>query len=81
MATKSRLWTDTPTHPGEVIADELAARELTPARLAKEAGLDLEELESVMRGESRVEAVMAWALEGRVRGAFGTVLDGSSVGL
>lgn len=63
MATKTRLWSDSPAYPGELLNDELAARDLTIATSARTMDIAADELAAVCRGERAVTAPLAWALE------------------
>jgi addiction module HigA family antidote len=68
MTTKARLWPDTPTHPGEILADELSAREISTAELAELSGADIELITEVLSGTAPVTAELAWSLESAFEG-------------
>ena len=68
MATKSRIWPTTPTHPGEVLADELTARAMSPSDLAGAAHVDHLLIEELLRGSRSINADLAWALERSLEG-------------
>lgn len=68
MATKTRLWPDTPTHPGEILADELEARSLTLVSLAQQVQRPVNEIESILAGRAPVTADLAWDLEAALDG-------------
>lgn len=68
MATKSRVWPDSPTHPGELLADELTARDLTSADLATLAGAEAKTVEDVLNGRAPVNVDLAWGLECALEG-------------
>lgn len=63
MAPNARIWPDTPTHPGEMLTDELDVREATIAELAALSGIDTASLEAVLSGTAPITAEIAWALE------------------
>ena len=68
MATRSRVWPDSPTHPGALLADELTARDLTPADLATLARAETNTVEDVLKGRAPVNADFAWGLERALEG-------------
>lgn len=52
-----------PTHPGELIRDELEARELSQAKLASQIGVSPSLLNEVINGKRAVNTEMALLLE------------------
>jgi len=52
-----------PTHPGELIKDELEARSLTQAKLAESIGVKPSLLNEIIKGKRGVNAEMALLLE------------------
>ena len=63
MATKTRVWPDAPSHPGETLSDELRARELSPRSVAASADVAVEQIEAVLSGTEPITAEIAWGLE------------------
>lgn len=63
MATKARLWPDTPTHPGEILSDELEARQISTAAACGVLEVSLEELQQLLQGKTALSARVAWNLE------------------
>lgn len=52
-----------PTHPGELIKDELGARNLTQTKLAESIGVSLSLLNEIIKGKRGVNTEMALLLE------------------
>lgn len=52
-----------PTHPGELIKDELESRELTQARLAESIGVSPSLLNEIIKGKRSVNTEMALLIE------------------
>lgn len=52
-----------PTHPGELIRDELEARHMTQARLAQQIGVSPSMLNEVVNGKRGVNTELALLLE------------------
>ena len=52
-----------PTHPGELIKDELEARQLTQAKLAEQIGVKPSLLNEIIKGKRGVNTEMALLLE------------------
>ena len=52
-----------PTHPGEMIADELEARELTQKQLSEGLGVSATFISELIRGKKSVSVAMALKLE------------------
>lgn len=52
-----------PTHPGELIKDELGARNLTQTKLAESIGVSLSLLNEIIKGKRGVNTKMALLLE------------------
>ena len=52
-----------PTHPGELIADELEARHMSQARLAAQIGVSPSLLNELIHGKRQVNTEMALLLE------------------
>lgn len=52
-----------PTHPGQLIKDELKARKITQAKLAGQIGVQTSMLSEIIRGKRSVNTEMALMLE------------------
>ena len=52
-----------PTHPGELIKDELEARNLTQARLASNIGVSPSLINEIIKGKRAVSTEMALLIE------------------
>lgn len=52
-----------PTHPGELIKDELESRQLTQAKLAESIGVNPSLLNEIIKGKRGVNTEMALLLE------------------
>lgn len=52
-----------PTHPGELIKDELEARKLTQAKLAESIGVSPSLLNEIIKGKRSVNTEMALLIE------------------
>lgn len=52
-----------PTHPGELIKDELDANDLTQAKLAKSIGVSASLLNEIVKGKRGVNTEMALLIE------------------
>ena len=63
MATKTRVWPDTPSHPGETLEEELRAREVSVTSVANSAAVSVEQIEAVLEGAGPITAEIAWGLE------------------
>jgi len=63
MATKTRVWPDTPSHPGETLADGLRARQRSAAAVANSARVTAEQIDAVLSGTAPITAEIAWGLE------------------
>ena len=61
MATE-RAWPDAAIPPGEVLADELAARGLTQAQFARHLGRPLQAVNEIIRGKKRITGETALQL-------------------
>ncbi len=55
-----------PTHPGELIKDELEARDLTQAKLAEKIGVKPSLLNEIIKGKRAVNTEMALLLEAAI---------------
>lgn len=55
-----------PTHPGELIMDELEARNLTQAKLAENIGVSPSLLNEIIKGKRAVNTEMALMLEAAI---------------
>ena len=55
-----------PTHPGELIKDELEARAMTQARLAEQLGVSPSLINEIIRGKRGVNTEMALMLEAAI---------------
>ncbi len=63
MATKTQLHSDLPIPPGETLAEELAARGLSQAALARRMGRPLQTVNMIVTGKKRITAETALDLE------------------
>lgn len=63
MRTKKELAPAIATHPGEIIKDELEAREMSQAELASLIGMEKTQLNEVIKGKRNITADMAILLE------------------
>lgn len=52
-----------PTHPGEMLADELEARQMSQKQLAAQTGVSATFISELLRGKKSVSVVMALKLE------------------
>lgn len=52
-----------PTHPGEMLTDELEARQMSQKQLATQAGVSATFISELIRGKKRVSVGMALKLE------------------
>ncbi len=68
MATKPRVWPDNPTHPGELLHDELLARDISVVDVAASLGTLADRLERVLALQGPITAELAWELERVVTG-------------
>ena len=64
----SRIVSDLPIHPGDVLLEELDARRMSAAKLAQALGLPTTQVQAVLAGQSEISDVMAAGLE-RVLGS------------
>ena len=55
-----------PTHPGELIMDELEARNMTQAKLAENIGVSPSLLNEIIKGKRAVNTEMALMLEAAI---------------
>src|SRR2546428_13459271 len=62
MTTK-RVWSDQPTLPGDLLAEELAARKMTQGALAKAMGRPLQAINEIVLGKKQITAETALQLE------------------
>ncbi len=63
MATKSRIWSDSPAHPGGLLLEELVARDLSVRAAAAAMQMSQEDLMAVCEGRQPLSAGLAWSLE------------------
>lgn len=61
MATE-RVWPDLDIPPGEILAEELAARGLTQSQLARQLGRPLQAVNEIIRGKKRITGETALQL-------------------
>lgn len=52
-----------PTHPGEILADELEARDIKQQELAREIGMQKSQLNEIIKGKRNINAEIAVLLE------------------
>lgn len=63
MATKTPAQPDVAIHPGEILADELAARRMTQGALARLMGRPLQAVNEIINGKKAITAETALQLE------------------
>ena len=63
MATKAQVVSDLPIHPGETLAEELAARGLSQTDLARRMGRPLQTVNAICTGKKAITADTALDLE------------------
>ncbi len=63
MATKTSLRSDVAVHPGEILAEELDAREMTQATLAHRMGRPVQVISEIVNGKKAITAQTALELE------------------
>ena len=75
--SNSRLFSDLPIPPGENLAEELEARDMTPEELARELGMSEQFVTEIIRGERPITGEIASELEKAVgvRAGFWTGLE------
>jgi HTH-type transcriptional regulator/antitoxin HigA len=61
--TGKRIYTDVTLHPGEVLADEISAREITQKEFAKKIKLLAPHFNDLLKGKRHVSARIALKLE------------------
>src|SRR6476659_2416284 len=61
MATE-RAWPDLAIPPGELLAEELAARGMTQSQLARQMGRPLQAINEIVRGKKRITGETALQL-------------------
>lgn len=57
------IFSATPTHPGEMLADELEARSITQQQLARQIGVSATFVSELVRGKKSLSVAMALKLE------------------
>ena len=64
MATDgSRVWSDLPIHPGEILAEELEAKGITQRELAAQMGRPPQAVNEIIRGKKAMTVETALGLE------------------
>ena len=63
MATEANVVSDLPIHPGETLVEELAARDLSQAELARKMGRPLQTVNAICTGKKTITAETALDLE------------------
>jgi HTH-type transcriptional regulator/antitoxin HigA len=63
MTTEGRIWPDSAIHPGETLAETLAARGMTQAELARRAGRPIQAINEIIKGSKEITAATALQLE------------------
>ena len=63
MATETRGQSDVAIHPGEILADELAARTMTQVELAGRMGRPVQAINEIINGKKAITAATALELE------------------
>ena len=63
MRTDAQVWPDVAIHPGEILAEELAAREMTQVALAERMGRPVQAVNEIVNGKKAITAATALELE------------------
>ena len=63
MATETRVQSDVAIHPGEILAEELAARTMTQVELAARMGRPVQAVNEIINGKKAITAETALELE------------------
>jgi addiction module HigA family antidote len=63
MATKAQVVSNLPIHPGETLVEELAVREFSQAKLARQMGRPLQTINAICTGKKSITAETALDLE------------------
>jgi len=63
MATETRVQSDVAIHPGEILAEELAARTMTQVELAAQMGRPVQAVNEIINGKKAITAGTALELE------------------
>lgn len=63
MIDIQNLVPETPTHPGEILADELEARNITQKDFAGQIGMQKSQLNEIIKGKRHINAELAILLE------------------
>lgn len=63
MVTKTDAYPDVAIHPGEYLAEEIAAREISQKELAKRMGRPLNAINEIINGKKAITAETALQLE------------------
>lgn len=63
MVTKTDAYPDVAIHPGEYLAEEIAAREISQKELAKRTGRPLNAINEIINGKKAITAETALQLE------------------
>jgi HTH-type transcriptional regulator/antitoxin HigA len=63
MVTKTQVQPDVAIHPGETLAEELVARQLTQADLARRMGRPVQAINEIVNGKKAITAETALQLE------------------
>jgi len=63
MIDIQNLVPEIPTHPGEILADELEARSITQKDFAGQIGMQKSQLNEIIKGKRSVNAELAILLE------------------
>lgn len=61
--TTDRSWPDVAIPPGETLAEELEAREMTQTELARQMGRPVQAINEIVRGKKEITAQTALQLE------------------
>jgi addiction module HigA family antidote len=67
MATKAQVVSGLSIHPGETLVEELAARKLSQANLARQMGRPLQTINAICTGKKSITAETALDLERALR--------------
>lgn len=63
MTKQPRVWSDLPIPPGEILAEELAARGMTRKELAAQLGRPTQAVDEIIRAEKAITPDTARGLE------------------
>lgn len=63
MGIDAHIWPDVATHPGEILAEELAARNMTQVDLARQMGRPVQAINEIIHGKKEITPETALQLQ------------------